>query len=183
MEFGSINTNYVDTDRLSQNFNRVYNDSDQQFYISKKIYFHGDEISFKYRYGIWIEDLYELTGDENCKNKIAMSIVLIPEAESLGKNTYDAIQNSCGYTEPFDILGYGCYLIFESETVEAEYFDDPKVINKLNCAANIIDTCDSLRGFYIDKPVNLLGMTGWDNLRMWIKDSDFKDILKNKVTA
>lgn len=85
--------------------------------------------------------------------------------------TIDEVKN-CLSVADFAQEGYGVSL--GEEIVEAhEQWNE----NILNGFATAIETINSLRGFYLDRPVNRLGMTGWDFLEMAMSDKEISNFV------
>ncbi len=129
--------------------------------------------------------------DENLKG-INTVFALIPTFESLNKKQQESLANFCGFTiEEYreyinaynnpetitcnDIFDYGMYVVLGYECQEyetpCECVDDYDYTKQtLAAIANVYEAVGSLIGFYLDKPVNRIGETGWDYLKQFCED-------------
>lgn len=145
---------------VDDKFDEQNAESDNATYFSKEEFFHEDEISFHYRY--CIEAVY-------CEGSIFYGLFLVPSPKDLNKETLKSVASYSGVdlegVSYYDVFSYGCNILFGNhkegtDTINAETIDK---------IASIFETIDSLRGFYLDKPQNRIGDTGWSNLEKFIK--------------
>lgn len=180
IDFGGVSTNVKKAKSFKTVFPICTNYSDSAFYETKKVYKHEEEgFNFNYKYIVRVEDLYELSGEDELKGKVSVELYLVPTEDSMSEKTKNKIRESFGYDEDdiiylADIIDYGLGVRMGYETVEnVRYLDGTKVHSKLNEIATVLDTIDSMRGFYLDKAWNLIGTNGWDVLKEMLFDKDF----------
>ena len=148
-----------------------------RYYATKETYIHEDESfhTFKYKYLVEVmesEYMQDAGMDvEDGKVTILLSLVVLPE--SLSEKHLASVASFCGIDTKdvtiIDIYEYGLSCpIEDDEFNESDY----SVEDALDCAAEVIPSIDSLRGFYLDRPRNLIGTTGWDLLEDAIADEN-----------
>lgn len=179
-EFGG---NVAIVNGRAKSFKRMFNliaCSDEDIYYTKKVYKHEEDgFNFDYRYVVRVENLYELTGDDDYKGKVGISLYLIPTIESLCKDSLEKVLACSGlvYASDLnvaDIISYGYGVTMGYETVEnCRYIDGTKVKGKLTAIANLLELFDSMRGFFLDRAWNGIGTTGWDVLKEMIHGKDY----------
>lgn len=110
-------------------------------------YKHEEEgLNFDYRYVVRVENLYELTGDDDYKGKVGIGLYIVPTTESFCKESLEKVLTCSGLTDTSglnvcDIISYGYGITMGYETIK-------------NCR-------------YID------GTTGWDVLKEIIHGKDY----------
>lgn len=138
-------------------------------YVSKRTFLHEEEgMTFEYKY------LIEVVAFDG---KTYYSLCLCPTQAYLHHNIIEGIFGMCGFDDSMclndidygDIISYCGAIQFGCEEREGEKIDD-EVINLI---ANVYETIDGLRGFYLDKPQNMLGNNGWDKIRYFLYDEDY----------
>lgn len=152
----------------------------ESYYYSKKTYKHEEDgLNFNYKYAVRVEDLEDLTGEEDYKGKVAIDLYLVPLADSMDKGVLGMVKSCCGLGEDdevyiSDIIEYGLGANILSETVSnCRYIEGTKVKGKLTAIANILDMVDSMRGFYLDRQWNQIGTNGWDVLNEMVNGKDY----------
>ena len=156
--------------KLDDLFDCVRDEDDEVIYESKQTYEHREEgLNFDYKFVIRAENAYELTGEPKYENVWHMEMLLVPTIDSLLPKKQKALQDMVGEDgEPniIDLIDEGSYVQFGFEAVKvdpAEGYD--AVMNpKYDEAASVVDNMNAMRGFYLDKPWNMIGSTGWDIL-------------------
>ena len=143
-------------------YNELADHDLKRTFISKEEYHHPD--GFDYVIGIEIIDSYYATGDEDLKDKYWVVLNLIPKMT--GENRADLIKDmppnpdeTSIYNEAMD---YGYSIKLRDELAHKDELDDH--IKELALEGNLVP---SLSGFYLDKPQNRIGDTGWDRLGEW----------------
>lgn len=167
--------------------------------VSKEQFNHGEDEGFmnglKYRYVVIGENVdYGMTvKDENGEEVPAdyYALYLEPEIDQVADNTIQAVAELYGLEDrPMEELrqeitdvdlakeGYGVFL--GSINRKSLTYEDGEIWDSetLNGFATVMGMIDSLRGFYLDRPQNRFGMTGWDWLEMTVTDKQFGDIVK-----
>lgn len=139
-------------------------------YVSKRTFLHEEEgMTFEYKYLIQIDAFDGST---------YYSLHLCPTQAYLHHNIVDSIFAMCGFDENncpndidfSDIISYcGAIQMGKTYIKEGEKIDD-EVINLI---ANVYETIDGLRGFYLDRKQNMLGNNGWDKLNYFLNDEDY----------
>lgn len=154
--------------------------STESYYITKKTYNHEEDgLNFKYKYVVRVEDLYELSGCDEHKGKFAINLYLVPTTDSMNESVLSRVKLSCGIDDDdelnvADIISYGLGANILSEIVpNCRYIDGTKVNEKLLAIANLLETIDSMRGFFLDRAWNRIGTTGWDVLKEMIHGIDY----------
>ena len=156
--------------KLDDLFDCVRDEDDEVIYESKQTYEHREEgLNFDYKFVIRAENAYELTGEPEDENVWHMEMLLVPTIDSLLPKKQKALQDMVGEDgEPnlIDLIDEGSYVQIGFEAVKvdpAEGYD--AVMNpKYDEAASVVDNMNAMRGFYLDKPWNMIGSTGWDIL-------------------
>ena len=156
---------------LKDQWELIYDDNNV-IWETKDVFTHDDEeFSFKYKYMIEAVDFSDFDPDvEEDASKYYVEIHMVVDPESLSKKVLANVKNTMDeHIEYWDILRYGLSiqmahnneLVLESEL-------DSKIIEAMNC----IPVIDGLRGFYLDKPWNRIGTTGWDTIQYAIGLTD-----------
>ena len=156
--------------KLDDLFDCVRDEDDEVIYESKQTYKHREEgLNFDYKFVIRAENAYELTGEPEYENVWHMEMLLVPTIDSLLPKKQKALQDMVGEDgEPniIDLIDEGSYVQIGFEAVKvdpAEGYD--AVMNpKYDEAASVVDNMNAMMGFYLDKPWNMIGSTGWDIL-------------------
>lgn len=127
---------------------------------SKKVIHHPD--GFDYKFDIVSTDLYEASGEEDTKGKYLVTLNLVPTAKSLGKKQLRNVAETSGIKPKNvtiqDIEQYRYGVPLKSITTK----QPTKEIKKFKRESIAVK---GLIGFYLDKPYNRMGNTGWDLLR------------------
>ena len=157
----------VTTPNLVTKFDDVFEWCYDGVWATKKVYDQDDtELPFKYKY-VYRE--YEV------EDGLLSDLTLVMMPESLGEKVR-ADMAACAGIEEKDLNetdvatdGRGC-VQFASKWIEDEDGidnpdEDERVKEMRETVANCLCAFDGLRGFFIDKPLNMIGTTGWDMLR------------------
>ena len=171
---------------LNEKFNEYSRDDDSLRYISKEEFLHDetdcdeDGLKFNYRYVI--------NGDAYCdRGKIHRfyNLYLVVCPKSLCKEKLEDVLDCCGISADeancCDVVDYG--ILVPMGDVEFEFDEDndegwnDEVLNNI---ANVFETINGLRGFYLDKPMNRLGNTGWDLLYEAVRGKDLFESVKER---
>lgn len=184
LSFGTISFAAAQKEELLGKFDELYNDDGFAIFESKKIY-HSDDEDYKpfdYKLIIKATALGQFIGeDEDEHNDVHIELSMCPLPEFLSEKVADEIKNSTGVDKltVYDVVEYGSCPELESDTVAITDDDDAYnvldvdiVKEKLDCAATAAETFNSLRGFSLDKPWNLMSNTGWDLLDELIEGVD-----------
>lgn len=167
MENSIFGITFNDVTKVDNIFNEEFFESDNVFFESKETFTHEEEgLTFNYKYAIEAVE---------CEGKIYYGLYLVPCADSLDRSKRGVIADFCGVDESditiYDIQSYGCGVLMGSEDVISEEIDT----TYLDKIASVCGIIDSLRGFYLDKPQNRIGTSGWDMLddyingKSWLK--------------
>lgn len=164
-----------DNNKFEDKFDCLY-DGCGAFYESKETFHHDDETSFDYKFCVEVIDLDEACGDD----KYGIELSLVPMFGSLNKKKQDSILSSCCIEEnevnTYDIHQYGCSVplgFVEIDNEGVSYDKCKGVQSALAAIANVFESINGLRGFFLDKCVNGIGTTGWDLLNDYINGNDF----------
>lgn len=182
--FAGVST---DDDRytLEDKFVEYYNDGGEAYYVSKQTFNHvEDGLSFRYKYMIEVVDFREFCDE----NKITVNLFIVPTLWSLSQNKRDNVLSDFGSDIPKsdltpDILRTGYGVSLGGEVFEVgDYDDDPDwesrddIRDCLNVVANVFETINAMRGFWLDRVQNRIGNTGWDFLNDYINDKPFMEV-------
>lgn len=156
--------------KLDDLFDCVRDADDEVIYESKQTYEHREEgLNFDYKFVIRAENAYELTGEPEDENVWHMEMLLVPTIDSLLPKRQKDLQDMVGEDgEPniIDLIDDGSYVRFgfEAVKVDPDKGYDAVMNPKYDEVASVVDIMNSMRGFYLDKPWNRIGSTGWDML-------------------
>lgn len=178
--FAGVST---DDDRytLEDKFIERYNDGGEAYYVSKQTFNHvEDGLSFRYKYVIEVMDLREFCDED----KVTVNLLIVPTLQSLSEKNRKSVLEGFGDDVPTyditpDIVMTGCSIPLGGEAFEVgedDYWEDHGEIREcLNGIANIFETINSMRGFWLDRIQNGIGNTGWDFLHDYINDKPFQE--------
>ena len=176
LNFGAISFETTQKMDLLDKFEELYNDDGFAIFQSKKTYHSDDEVykPFDYKLIIRATALGQFIGeDEEGHNDVYIELSMCPLPEFLSEKAVNEIKDCMGVDEltVYDIVEYGRCPELESDTVVITDDDDAYNIldvdtakEKLDCAATAAEIFNSIRGFSLDKPWNLISNTGWDLL-------------------
>ena len=144
-----------------------------EYFLSNEVFTHEeDDLNFKYRYLITVFDMRDLDEDDKTIN---FSISILPEKESLCTQTREEFVMDAGVDfedlDPTDLILSGASIRFALESLHCDDFEEHRD-EIFDLAATIFPTMDRLFGFYMDKPVNRIGTTGWDFADWWLKGTN-----------
>ena len=187
LNFGAVSFETAQKTELLDKFDELYNDDGFAIFESKKTY-HSDDEDYKpfdYKLVIRATALGQFIGEgEDGHNDVHIELSMCPLPEFLSEKTADEIKDSMGVDKltVYDIAEYGSCPELESDTIVITDDDDAYNVldvnvikEKLDCAATAAETFNSLRGFSLDKPWNLLSNTGWDLLDEMIEGIDLSE--------
>ena len=146
----------------SKSFDCILDGSEHIELLSKTEYHHveDEELTFDFRYLITAN----LCGDENGNDKWYVTLHLVPSPQSLCKEKADSVCDCCGVDmselSHSDINDYGCSVDVATETTSEQ---DPQHL--IDLAATIVPMVNAMRGFILDRRINMIGTTGWDILQ------------------
>ena len=171
----------------------VIDDCDDLRLVSKKVYEHGEDNgvfnNMKYRYVIVVDGPdHEMTIDDEEEGQVEAELYacyLVPDMDYIHESkvkclqelygldhlTLDEVKN-CLTLADFANEGYGVCLGSELVKATDKWNDDI-----LNGFATALNTVNSMRGFYLDRYVNMMGMTGWDFLEITMSEKDLRDFV------
>ena len=159
--FGAFSPAQVED--ASKSFDCIFDNSDCIELLSKTEYHHtedNDSLTFDYRYLITAN----LLDDESGNDKWYVTLHLVPSPQSLCKEKADSVCDCCGVDKSelnhSDINDYGCSVDVATETTSEQ---DPQHL--IDIASTIVPVADAMRGFILDKRINMIGTTGWDILQ------------------
>lgn len=169
-EFGGVSA-YVEEVKVEEHFEERYNDAGYLFLLGKKEFQHEEEgLNFKYRYAIRVLDLEELSGEEGAP--INIGLWLIPSPESLCEEIRESMISTIGDEDIdyFDVAEYGISVRMADEYLEGikedkyNLYDIEAIRERIEAITATYESVNSLRGFYLDRIWNRMGVTGWDTL-------------------
>jgi hypothetical protein len=158
--------------KIDDLFDCIRDTDDEVIFVTKETYEHREEgLNFDYKFVIRAEDAYELTGEPEDEDKWNLEVMLVPTVDSLLPNKReDTIDGEdCTF---IDLIDEGSYVQFGLESVKVDPGKgyDAVMLPKYDEAASVIDNMNAMRGFYLDKPWNMIGSTGWDILNSLVGD-------------
>lgn len=193
LSFGAISFAAVQKMELLDKFEELYNDDGFAIFQSKKTYHSDDEAykPFTYKLIIRATALGQFIGEsEEGHNDVHIELSMCPLPEFLSEKAANEIKDNMGVDEltVYDIVECDSCLELESDTVIITEDDDAYdvldidiVKEKLDCAATAAEALNSIRGFLLDKPWNLIGNTGWDLLDELIEGIDLRESSKKRL--
>jgi hypothetical protein len=143
-------------------------------YATKKTYRHEEEGFGNYNYKYVLEVREDCAGyGDNLEGEGFACLYMILCPDSISKKNLKSIADSCGIEEGdvtiLDLFFDGLYAPIEDEGFEAADLDLDALTD---AAAHAISTIDTLSGFYLDRPRNMIGTTGWDFIRHALYDEN-----------
>lgn len=176
-EFAGVST-YEEKVNIEEHFEELYNDDGQLTLVSKKDFLHEEEgLTFKYKYLINGMDIRGFTGEMDAP--VMIELVLVPSFSDLSEEARISLGETYDWDEEMadelwrykDIADYGYGVTMGSESFIPEededlynLMDSKKVVELVESACAIYEAIDNMRGFYMDRPWNMIGTTGWDTI-------------------
>ena len=153
-----------------EKFDCIYDEDDNALFVSKEELISDQDPDIKdyhYRYAI---DCNTIWTNHKCTWYYALKLVVSPQ--SLDKGYLSSVACCSGVSEDEvtiqDIVGHGGGdILFGCETTEGEEIDYNIVTN----IANVFETMNSLKGFYLDRNWNYC-LTGWDVIKHCVMGED-----------
>lgn len=162
---------------ITDNFHSLENYSDTtQTYVSKDVfqaYLGNKRIDFR----LLVEVMDSVEYDDNL-NVINVQLNLVPDYKCLNKRFKEQVKNDIGgegadylkKIEMFEYLhGEGIEVVLGYEAIpyterkdDVLHYDETK--KALDAIANTYSAVGHMIGFWLDKPANRIGNTGWDYL-------------------
>lgn len=168
-EFAGISCN----DKRAPKFDVLFDADGMYFSCSRKTYEHvDDDFSFKFKYCIKVDS--EEDYDDPGKYKLyELNLLMVILPESLCDNITEQILDSRAEGESWkDEISIDLIYVVENgpcPIIGSElYYTRRELKHGIASAKRVIDAIDHLRGFYLDKRINMLGTTGWDIVRWWV---------------
>lgn len=144
------------------------------YYETHKTYSHEDEeFSFDYKYVVRTNDYSDGGhGVEEYDDIYEIELFLVISPESMHEKIYGGIADcegieKIGYE---DVVEYGIGVLIGSEIMSANDGDHGGM---LNTVASVLSGIDLTRGFYLDRPWNMVGNTGWDLVFKCLFNEDY----------
>ena len=155
-------------------FELMHSNDSVDFYMSKKKYhFKGNGFEFDYHYTISVLDMYEWTGDEDCKDRLDFELKIVPTLEYLHPEYVKGMKESLGLDDnetpnDFDISDYGTGITVGYSKVKGiQNYDDPKIESELEFIASCMPLIEEKgEEYYFDKTWNKMGNNGWGTLNL-----------------
>lgn len=158
-------------ENYKKHFEEGYSDS-EIYLIGKREFKHEEgSLTFKYRYVVTVIDMEEIT-DEDLPVTVELSLVVTPSSMTQERRKDIAYTNGMEDEEDYvpsfeDVVMEGVGITFGRyavEGVEGDMLEDKRIQEILEEISKKYETMDSMRGFYLDRPWNRIGTTGWDML-------------------
>lgn len=180
-EFNGMVTDTEKCIDVNEEFDIVYDVDDEVFYSSKETFHHDEEgLEFDYKYIIKLTNMAMITGEEQ-PLIVELSLVVAPDclSEKALNNVSESFSWEDGLSENWkykDIADYSYSINMGSADVPdiegIPYTENKDLMHTLNSITAVYKAVDSMRGFYLDRPVNRLGTTGWDTINECVKGTD-----------
>ena len=163
-----INQNLTETDL---HFDEVSGGSSEKFYVGKETisaYLDNDQ-KVALRPVICAFDFKDATGEMIDGDKThVVTLELCPNLEDLtDKQKADYARSAC--VDVKDVEYYDVYTYGHSVKCLEQACKESEVESLVQFASNCVELINMMVGFYLDKPVNLAGETGWNNVERWYK--------------
>ena len=179
--FGIKTTNDA---KWQDHFEVEYDNDETRTYLSKKTFHHDadEDLEFDYKYAIVVDFLGLYEDDEDATTKKVYSLYLVVQPNSFNEDYKQGLLDFLGFLEDDeqmiltdDINSYGGAMVRFGEKVvslgkDDEFDEDDE--NILNAIASVYESMDRLRGFYLVRPWNRIGTTGWDTLLHCVNGTD-----------
>ena len=153
-------------EKFSDHFKAVYVDTDMGYWESKETFHHEEEgLTFDYKYVVDFGVL-ENHGETTCY----YALYLMPLKEFWDKKVLAGVMESfcvdCESVNAMDAVmegGIAAHLgcTYEDEMEAGACGPNEEVLDAI---ASVYLAVDGLRGFFLDRPWNRIGTTGWDCL-------------------
>lgn len=175
-------------------FDTVYDWTEESLVVSKNEYkcYLGSK-TVNYRLAIELQDSQEF--DQDNPRYINVNMHLVPAFRNICREKRDDIIKFAGdanfdmekYGKKDDLLYYQDAVSYgstvplynQSYSIDDENDYENKINQILDDAANTYLGIAGMIGFYLDRPTNMLGMTGWDWLRQYCNNVSMTTILKD----
>ena len=138
------------------------------------------------KYVIEVMDFREFCDED----KVTVNLMIVPTLQSLSEKNRKSVVDQFGDDIPTfditeDIARYGLQVAlggeeFEVDDEDSDWEDREEIRECLNGIANIFETINSMRGFWLDRIQNGIGNTGWDFLNDYINDQSFTEAAFNR---
>ena len=184
--------------KIEVNVDELYDkfDGNELVFVSKETYSQGEDNppfdGMTYKLVILCEaDTGMTTKDKDGKEVDAdyYSAYIIPTKDKISDSVIESMKDSYGWDwmsvedarKEFNEIdfareGYGAFIGDFAKPSEGSF--DMDVVNGF---ATALETINSLRGFYLDRPINGIGMNGWDFLEIAMTDKTFADFVREKI--
>ena len=156
-------------------FDTIRDSDDEVILASKETYHHKEDdgsLDFDYKYVMHAENLYEMTGEAVDENKWGIELKLVPMPKSLLTNelsdTAELHDEGEDDVELIDLVEDGKCVQMGFEKVDVSDGYDKVMPAKFDEGASVVETINAMRGFYLDRPWNRIGSTGWDILNNYV---------------
>lgn len=140
-------------------FEKLFDESIENYYESKETFNNGE---FSYKLFIEVVNCADFDNEvENSNESFLVSLSVVKTKKHLSKKNLESIMQCCGITRKevstYDIATYGLQAGLTS-------FRTKDLKTSLNFLANISNVYTGMLGFFLDRPQNRIGNTGWDFL-------------------
>ena len=187
VEFGGMSTYVEGLVDWREKFEEVFDNEQNVIYLSKETYKHEeDDFNFDYKYAIRVTDIAYATGEEDAPTVV--ELYLVPSFDNLSDKNKRGLMDSMGWSEEdevsemwkwIDVLEYsyavrmgGISLEGLSEDDRHQWTDLKAIQDILEAITAVYEAIDGLRGFYLDRPWNMIGTNGWDTLQNAMNDEE-----------
>ena len=160
-------------EELETNFTSTSIDEDNMLLESKEVVtpeIDGRTINCKVMVEV-IDWHNQVSSSSYPEGLFGLNLYLVPTPDQFSADKLASIAHTCGI-EPSDVklddvCDEGSYVPLGSDELKGvKGYDDPKLTDSLKfIGTNVIPCISGLIGFYLDKPINGCGTTGWDFLK------------------
>jgi hypothetical protein len=170
-----------DHDVLKANdlFDTIRDVDDEVVLASKETYHHKEDdgsLDFDYKYVMHAKNQYEMTGEAKDENKWGIELKIVPMPDSLLSNvlsdTAELHEEGEDEVELIDIVDDGKCVQLGFELVDVSDGYDKVMPVKFDEGASVVETINAMRSFYLDRPWNKVGSTGWDILNTYVGNGE-----------
>lgn len=172
-------TVFKDFDEL---FEDIHSNDSVDFYMSKKKYhFKGNGLEFDYHYTVSVFDMYERSGEEDCKGRLDFELKIVPTLEYLHPEYIKGMKEFLGLEDDetpddFDISDYGTGVTVGYSMVKGvQSWMDTRIRDELEFIASCMPLIEEKgEDYYFDKTWNQVGNDGWDSLNLELNNIHYR---------
>lgn len=154
--------------------------TDEWLYVSKQsTEVEADGRTMKLKLGAWVYSKSPEYGS-SCDKAVpyGVQLCLIPDASTIGPKLRKSIADTHGYADRDKVDEYDAYqcgycinLPFAAHLLSVKNgVNNPRVQKILGFVGTVaVDAIFGMIGFHVDRQVNRVGRTGWDEVKEWLE--------------